>query len=78
MRPSVVGVDRVEDVVVHAAAELGPHRPLAGGGGEDERDRLLDVLLVAREREAAAAVDGEREREAGSEDLSPLSDPIRG
>ena len=52
-----VGVDRVEHEVVHAAAELGAHRAFARRGAEDELDRLLDVLLVARQGDAAAAVD---------------------
>jgi hypothetical protein len=41
---------------VHAAAELRPHRALAGRGAEDQLDRLVDVLLVARERDPSAAV----------------------
>ena len=60
-----VRVDRVEHEVVHAAAELRAHRAFAGSGAEDELDRLVDVLLVARQGDAAAAVDLEGEREAG-------------
>ena len=70
-------VDRVEDEVVHAAAELRAHRPLALGGGEDEVDRLVDVRLVGGERDAAAPVDLEREGDAGAEDLCHAAPPIR-
>jgi hypothetical protein len=61
------GVDRVEHEVVHAAAELGPHRPLAGRRRQDDLDRLVHVLLARRERDAAAAVDREGEREPRAE-----------
>ena len=72
------GVDRVEHEVVDAAAELRPHRPLALGGGEDQVDRLVDVGLVGRERDAAAPVDLEGEGDARAEDLCHVdSDPIR-
>ncbi len=47
-----VGVDRVEHEVVDRAAELGPHRPLAGRRAEDHGDRLADVVVVAHERRA--------------------------
>jgi len=37
-------------------------------GRQDDLDRLLDVDLVARQRDPAAIVDAEREREAAAED----------
>ena len=36
-----------------AAAELGPHRPLAGGGPEDQPDALLDLALARRRGRSA-------------------------
>src|SRR4051794_37160381 len=67
--PDRVGVDRVEHEVVHAAAELGSHRTLARSGAQNEHDRLVDVLLVARQGDAAATVDLEGEREPRTDDL---------
>ena len=63
-----VGVDPLEDAVVHGAAELRAHRPFAGRGREDDPDRLLDVDLLARQGDPAAVVDAEGEREPGAED----------
>ena len=63
-----LGVDRVEHEVVNRAAELGSHRPLARRGAEDHADRLLDVGDAVGEREHAALVGPERERDP---------DPIR-
>ena len=61
------GVDRVEHEVVDAAAELRPHRPLAGRGAEDDLDRLVHIRLARREGDAAAPVDREGEREPRAE-----------
>src|SRR6185503_7675265 len=40
-----------EDEVVDAAPEVRPHHALAGGGAEDEPDRLADVVLFAHLRD---------------------------
>jgi hypothetical protein len=39
---------------VHAAAEARAHAPLADRCRQDDADRLLDILLAAREGNAAA------------------------
>ena len=52
-----------------AAPELGPHRPLAGRRAEDQLERLVDVVVPARERDAAGAVDLEGEGEARAEQV---------
>src|SRR5262249_53774143 len=59
--PERVGVDRLEDVVVDAAAELRAHRPLSGGRAEDDGDGLLDVLVVPDQRQPSSSVDAQWE-----------------
>ena len=71
------GVNRLEHEVVDIAAELGPHRSFAGGGADDDLDRLLDVILATGERDRAAMIDAERKGETCSEEVSHAA-PIRG
>ena len=63
------GIGRGEDVVVDAAAEVGPHRALALGRGQDQADRLLDLALALDHGEPAGRVDAQRERDALPDEL---------
>src|SRR5262249_39438899 len=63
------GVDVPEDVVVDAATELRPHRPLAGRRAEDDVDRLLHVGVARAEREPAEPVDPDGEGDPGADDV---------
>jgi hypothetical protein len=62
-------VDRGEDQVVDGAAELRAHRALAGRGGEDQPDGLLDLALAADQGDAAGGRDAHGERPAGADEL---------
>src|SRR5581483_9390755 len=50
------GVGGGEDEVVDGAAELRPHRPLAGGGGQDEPHRLLELPVTGGQGDGAGGV----------------------
>ena len=58
------GIDRREQQLVDAATELGPHHPLAGRGTQDDPNRLVDLLLAARQGDPAAGVHAQREGQA--------------
>src|SRR5215475_14135553 len=62
-------VGRREHQVVDAAAELGTHRPLTGGGAQHEPDRLGDLLLAGHQRDAAGGVGAQREAPARADEL---------
>ena len=59
-------VDRGEHEIVDAAAEIGPHHPLARRGLEDDPDRLADVLLV---------FDGERRARCAGSSATGIAQP---
>src|SRR5262249_29297873 len=63
-------VVRREHEVVDPAAEIRPVQPLAGRRPEDDEDRLADVLLVRRARDAAVQVHPDREPEALAEKVT--------
>ena len=80
--PDVVGdrsgggrVDRREHMVVHPAAELGPHRPLPWRGRQDQPDRLLDLPLPDHQGDPAGRVGGQRERPPGADEVTPPCQP---
>src|SRR5690625_4631433 len=55
------GVGGGEDIVVDSAAEFRSHRPLPGGGGQDEPDTFFDLALVRNQGDAPGAVGAYRE-----------------
>src|SRR6476646_6686096 len=62
-------VGRGEDEVVDPAAELRPHRTLAGRRAQDQPDRLLDLAFARDHRDAAGRVGPQRERPAAADEL---------
>ena len=71
-----VGVRR-EHQLVDRAAELRPHRPLAGRGAEDDEDRLPHVLLEDGGRDAAVEVHRDREPKAFTEEVAIVGHGLR-
>src|SRR4029079_18534435 len=70
-------VDRLEDKVVNAAAEVRAHHALAGGGLQDDEDRLADVVLERDGvHEAGARVELDRHRPAAAEEVLALVDEV--
>ena len=67
------GVHGAEDQIVDAATEIRPHHPLALGGGENDVDRLLDVVLVGdRANPAGVGLDHEWESPSAPEEFLAL------
>ena len=68
-------VDRLEDQLVDAAAEIGAHHALAGRGLENDADRLADILLVFGRGDAAACAGRRRPASPSPAPGSPCARP---
>ena len=64
-----IGVDRREDELVDAAAELRAHHALSQARAKDERDGFVDVIDARGKRQASAAVGTDGEGPATADDF---------
>jgi hypothetical protein len=56
-------------VILYAATEFRPHRPLSGRGPDDDFDRLLDVTNLGRKRDRVRGTDLQWEVPSGTEEI---------